>query len=462
VSGPSASACAWMIGITAALSGCGEKKAVARPQWTVVVSTDAPVPHLADRLLLEVLDASGEPACKSCRLELGVGSPQAWPVSFGVVPPAGGGSLRVRARLYLSGRSGADGLPAGNLMIDRTGLLSSAPEGEARLALELPMACFGLMTELGNRLTCDAASGQQAAEQELPPADGRVLQAGSWPQAQSAPCMGAVPSGMACVAGGVFALGTYKFLAVDYNLDPWPEHLVVLGAFAMDIDEFTVGQMRALVQAGKVSTEPRMAGPGWEMCTWRGASDATQDAMPVNCVAPLVAAAACQARGLRLPTEAEWEYAAGNLDRETKYPWGDEEEMCTRAIVGRGRLSEAPDAGESFWCRSVVGPDIAPAGPVAGGSAQDVTLLGLRNMGGNISEWVQDQFAPYWSECWAHGQRWLADPICQKWAETPGFWSDRGGSWDQEPIAARVVERQGTKADKIAIGFRCAVSMGGD
>src|SRR5262245_47584447 len=109
--------------LAAVLTGCGGAVGTPRPQWRVEVTTDASIPQIGDRLLLEVLHDEGQLACAECRRQFGVLGAEQWDFSFGVVPPDPEARFRVRARLYRSSRSGPDGLPEGSSLIDAVGLL---------------------------------------------------------------------------------------------------------------------------------------------------------------------------------------------------------------------------------------------------------------------------------------------------------------------------------------------------
>jgi sulfatase modifying factor 1 len=440
------------------LGACEGTVADALPQWTVVLGTDAPVPQLGDRLLVEILDAEGEPACGGCRRQLGVGDMQGWPLSFGVVPPEGPTSLRVRARLYRSQDTGYDGLPGSDRLIDALGVLP-VPSGPVRVAVALRMACFGVVADVAGRRSCDAATGELGPEPDLPIVvdDSSLPAPGSWGPAQPVRCRADVPAGMGCLPGGAFLLGSPESTFGPTALQPRPEQLVQLSPFALDLDEVTIGQVRQLVLAGLVgppvsqSPDPTSLAA---MCQYLGPNDASNDAMAANCVSYALGSQICAAFGKRLPTEAEWEYAAGNVSRESRYPWGGSEDACSMAIVARGRIDAPSDVSS---CRATDGQTVPP-GPVAGGHPLDVTELGIRNLGGNVDEWVADRFAPYGTACWDPAVLAL-DPRCDQ--GSAGQHGIRGGSWQSFPFNARAFVRNASVGDGPAAstGLRCAVSM---
>ncbi len=453
------------VGLSAA--SCERGVGDARDQWLVVLATDAPVPQLGDRILVELLDGDGNVACDSCRRELGVtpesdavdAPPPTFPLSFGVVPLAGIELLRVR--LYRTDNVGDDGAPRSDHIV-AVGRFPE-PSGVTEIALPLLMGCFGIEGDPSGRTTCDTSLQQGLVATPVMAARSAVdlPETGSWAPGASRPCGGPVPDEMVCIEGAALILGGPDPLEGVQGTSSLPERVLGVAPFAIDRDELTVAALRA---TGVVTAVDPVRPPGdpespLALCTYTDTIDPARDGLPVDCLTHALAEAACTALGKRLPSEEEWELAAGSRTLELDYPWGDDDVLlCNRAILARGRtVLETPGSVEEFACRGENDP-----GPVAGGSPGDVSAEGVRNLAGNVDEWVADAFAAYTDPCWTVAVGAVRAAPCT--AATPGSatsWAVRGGSYVDAAIAARVTHRKASAGGEATPGrgVRCAKSL---
>jgi len=147
---------------------------------------------------------------------------------------------------------------------------------------------------------------------------------------------------------------------------------VSVPSFELAKTEVTVGQYRACVEAGSCSA-PNTGGA----CNW---DKPGRDDHPVNCVDWAQASTFGLWARARLPSEAEWEFAARSGGRGQVYPWGDAEATCRYAMM---------DDGGGDGCG--LGDTTAPVcSKPSGNSAQ-----GVCDLAGNVWEWVEDWFGPY-------------------------------------------------------------------
>jgi iron(II)-dependent oxidoreductase len=184
--------------------------------------------------------------------------------------------------------------------------------------------------------------------------------------------------------------------------DEKPEHLVTVPTFEMTRTEITVRQYGECVTAGSC-TEP---GTG-TLANW---NDPGYEDHPVNYVDWQQAVAFCTWAGGRLPSEAEWEYAARSGGQNITYPWGNDAPTCTYAVMyNRFPMGDLGCNTGRTW---------AVCSKEAGNTEQ-----GLCDMAGNLYEWVQD---------WHH-EDYSGAPIDGSAWEVPSG-SDRvtrgGSGWD--------------------------------
>lgn len=149
---------------------------------------------------------------------------------------------------------------------------------------------------------------------------------------------------------------------------------------------------------------------------------------PVMEVSWYGAAAYCEWVGGRLPTEAEWEYAARGPEGRV-YPWGDTLPTCEQAqfygCVPAGTVPVDSFRNSASWC-----------------NAQD--------LGGNVWEWVADWFGEYSTEK-------QVNPIGPATGRLRGL---RGGSWGSKAYVVRSAFRY-RYAPYVTynLGFRCVKSI---
>lgn len=212
-----------------------------------------------------------------------------------------------------------------------------------------------------------------------------------------------------------------------------------IDSFWLDEHEVTNQQYRRFVEAGGYTTRDFWSDDGW---AWRQESGATQpatwddparraDPLPVAGVSFWEAEAYARWAGRRLPTEAEWEFAAQG-GRGYRYDYGDAFEPH-RASIGL----PGPVAVKSH-----------PANP-----------FGVCDLTGNVAEWCADIFDPdfyRWGE--------LLNPICVTNLRVDLLIPRRvvrGGGYAADAIGSRV-RRRGSGAPeerRFDTGFRCAADL---
>lgn len=156
--------------------------------------------------------------------------------------------------------------------------------------------------------------------------------------------------------------GSFNMGSTTGQANEAPVHAVTLDAFYLDKFEVSNAQYRACVNSGGCTPGNRA-----DSFTYTGyRDDPTYDNYPVMGVTWDQAEAYCRWAGQRLPTEAEWEYAARGSKNLT-WPWGNSFDP---------QLSAA-SAG-----------DTQPVDSYPGG----VGPFGVYNMAGNVGEWVADVY----------------------------------------------------------------------
>ena len=229
-----------------------------------------------------------------------------------------------------------------------------------------------------------------------------------------------IPAGsfrMGCVPGDEACLGSER-----------PRHEVTLSAFELMATEVTVAQLAEFAAAVGAGPPPQ---PDFPQAPDHPAVHLTWHA----------AAAFCDWVGGRLPTEAEWEYAARAGHDGRLFWWGDE---LTRDYANFGDVE---------CCRGATGDadTWVNTAPVGSFPAND---FGLHDMTGNVWEWVDGWITPTYPA----GPRTDPQPADDGYLRVM-----RGGSWLNYPGVLRLSVRLPFSADGHTsnVGARCARDAGG-
>jgi formylglycine-generating enzyme required for sulfatase activity len=274
----------------------------------------------------------------------------------------------------------------------------------------------------------------------------------------------AVAAAPRCPEDTVLVSGGSMFMG-DLDLaNARPPHRVTVASFCIDRHEVTAGAYDACVQHGNCLKAPQdvhfadvtdaQRAAFSELCNARREGRGNH---PANCIDWNMADNFCRSPGgrvadggARLPTEAEWEFAARGSGQKT-YPWGDEAPDATR-LNACGAECDAWFTAHHLTTRTLYATDDHFAGTAPVGSFRaGATREGVLDLAGNVWEWTADFYGPYGS-----------DPATNpKGADSGAERVVRGGSFNGSMSAwAKPAYRWKTTPDTYnhAIGFRCVIS----
>jgi formylglycine-generating enzyme required for sulfatase activity/serine/threonine protein kinase len=300
----------------------------------------------------------------------------------------------------------------------------------------------------------------EASAQTLPPQQENLPAAALAPEASPVPPMPA-PTESVCrecpdmvsLPPGEFLMGADGERDPDAQRDEKPRHLMrVSKAFSISKYEVTRAQFAAFAdetgyQAPGCYT---WSGSSWKLQPdkdWRNPGFSQSGEHPVTCISHQDAQAYIEwlnrktGKHFRLPTEAEWEYAA-RAGTETVRYWGDNaEEACRYANVADQSAKQAfpgwriHNCNDGYIYTAPVGSFIA-------------NRFGLHDMLGNVWEWTCSAYTDNGYD--------QAEHPCSTDAKSQQVY--RGGSWGSRPSGVRSAGRSGynTSDRFFYIGFRLA------
>jgi len=213
--------------------------------------------------------------------------------------------------------------------------------------------------------------------------------------------------------------GSFRMGRETGTVDEKPAHTVTLDAFWLDRTEVTNAHYTQCVAAGECESTLSAGDADWNGATY-----------PVIGVSWNYATAYCAWAGGRLPTEAEWEYAAGGPESRI-YPWGDDQRQ------GYANCHE-DDCRDGFETTSPVGT--FPEG---------ASWVGALDMAGNVWEWVND---------WYSDSYYGISPTSNPPGPASGTYRVfRGSSFVDSLLNLRVANRDSDNPDVCSdgVGFRC-------
>lgn len=242
------------------------------------------------------------------------------------------------------------------------------------------------------------------------------------------------PKDMALVPSGFFTMGSNQT-----GPDETPEHQVFLDAFYIDTFEVAAKDFSEFLNTVN-NTKGYYLDNKYGMLFYNGRFQTRPglESLPINNVSWKGAAAYCQWKGKRLPSEAEWEKAARGSDKRN-FPWGNSPPTHEHARYFQ------------TWTENEAHRVMVPVSALPEGKSP----FGLYNMAGNVKEWVDDWYDREYYEDSAEYKN-PKGPIGGEFKVLRGgSWRDLGGFIYS---SFRNNSYRETRMDDY--GFRCAQSAG--
>ncbi len=219
-------------------------------------------------------------------------------------------------------------------------------------------------------------------------------------------------SNMVRVEGGTFTMGATSEQGSDVDSDEKPAHQVTLSAFSIGKYEVTQEEWEAVM--------------GSNPSRFKGAKKPVEQVSWNDCQAFIRKLNELTERNFRLPTEAEWEFAARGGNKSIGYKYAGGDNIINVAWYDGNSGDTTHDVGQ-----------------------KSPNELGLYDMSGNVWEWCQDWYDSY-------GSNSLTNP---KGASSGSSRVNRGGGWLGDASRCRVSYRSYNTPSRQGngLGFRLAL-----
>ena len=222
------------------------------------------------------------------------------------------------------------------------------------------------------------------------------------------------------IPAGSFVMGGKSFPEIGFTPEPeeLPRRVVHISRFSLGKYEVTQSEWVALMGENPSDYDDHSGTLPVETVSWRDAQEFIRRLSLKT------------GRRYRLPTEAEWEYAA-RAGQDTLYSFGNDFAALEQYA----------------WFNANSGGHIHPVGTKA------ANAFGLHDMHGNVWEWVEDCYFPSYAGAPTDGKAVRTVDGCQR--------NNRGGSWVNAPLNLRASHRHkmGAGSRGTFIGFRVAMTI---
>ncbi len=287
-----------------------------------------------------------------------------------------------------------------------------------------------------------SAMGKREEPEKEPP----VLTIGS--EATKASADGVKPAATGMMPATARMLpGMVELTSAPFAIAEDPGRKETLAAFYIDSTEVTVDAYRKCVDGGTCTKAA-------STIEWAGASATTQhewsklcnggqtnrDNHPINCITWVQADQYCKFVEKRLPTEAEWEYAARGTEGRT-FPWGPNSPTVQHANLCDKKCADFASKLGIKWA-AFDGEDGFEGTAPVGSFPTGATASGVQDLHGNVAEWTSTS-------------------LCKSGGGECGEYVVRGGGCQTERTENVTMSSRSTKKNdfkSMNIGFRCAIS----